>query len=165
MTEQTKTAAIIWQPLDFHHPTDKYFLCGSTHPRVTFEAMFDSSDACAVNCPSRNVLDLIPGKWAFPILCSLQQGPVRTGALMRSVEGISQKMLTQTLRELERDGFVERISHPEVPPRVEYRLTELGQSLSELARAMEKWFIENSPAILAQRNRTTSDLGAKSCDV
>lgn len=126
---------------------------------------FDSTDSCAVNCPSRDVLDLIRGKWAILILCYLQQGSMRTGALMRAIEGISQKMLTQTLRELERDGFVERISYPEVPPRVEYRLTELGQSLSELARSMERWFIANYPAIMANRNRTTSDSAVTACQV
>jgi DNA-binding HxlR family transcriptional regulator len=126
--------------------------------------MFGSSNPCTLNCPSRDVLDLIRGKWAILILCCLQQGPVRTGALMRAVGGISQKMLTQTLRELERDGFVERISYPEVPPRVEYRLTDLGQSLSELARAMEQWFVANYPAIRAKRNRTTNDLAATACD-
>lgn len=126
---------------------------------------FDSTDSCAVNCPSRDVLDLIRGKWAILILCYLQQGSMRTGALMRAIEGISQKMLTQTLRELERDGFVERISYPEVPPRVEYRLTELGQSLSELARSMERWFIANYPSIMANRNRTTSDNAVTACQV
>lgn len=115
--------------------------------------MFEPANPYNLNCPSRDVLDLIGGKWAILILCCLQQGPLRTGALMRSIGGISQKMLTQTLRELERDGMVERISHPEVPPRVEYRLTLLGRSLSELARAMEQWVVANYPAIMAERAR------------
>ncbi len=115
--------------------------------------MFEPANPYDLNCPSRDVLDLIGGKWAILLLCCLQQGPVRTGELMRSVGGISQKMLTQTLRELERNGMVERISHPEVPPRVEYRLTSLGISLGELARAMERWVVENYPAILAEQAR------------
>ncbi len=119
--------------------------------------MFEPANPYNLNCPSRDVLNLIGGKWTILVLCCLQYGPVRTGALMRMVGGISQKMLTQTLRDLERDGFVERISHPEVPPRVEYRLTDLGRSLSELARAMEQWVVSNYPAILAHRNQATSN--------
>ena len=115
--------------------------------------MFEQANPYDLRCPSRDVLELIGGKWAILILCCLQQGPVRTGELMRSVGGISQKMLTQTLRNLERDGFVERISYPEVPPRVEYQLTELGRYLSELARALEQWVVANYPAILEQRQR------------
>jgi DNA-binding HxlR family transcriptional regulator len=116
--------------------------------------MFQPANPYNMDCPSRDVLALIGGKWAILILCCLQQGPVRTGALLRMVGGISQKMLTQTLRDLERDGFVVRISHPEVPPRVEYRLTELGRSLSALARTMEQWVVAHYPAILEQRRRT-----------
>ncbi|MCA3573656.1 MAG: helix-turn-helix transcriptional regulator [Aestuariivirga sp.] len=115
--------------------------------------MFNTANPYNLNCPSRDVLDLVGGKWAILILCCLQQGPVRTGILMRSVGGISQKMLTQTLREMEHNGMIERISHPEVPPRVEYRLTALGRSLSELARAMEQWVVANYPAIMAERAR------------
>lgn len=119
--------------------------------------MFETANPYNLNCPSRELLDLVGGKWSILILCCLQQGPVRTGALKRSVGGISQKMLTQTLRELERDGFVERTSYPEVPPRVEYELTALGRSLSELARAMEQWVVANYPAIMAKRNQSAMD--------
>ncbi len=115
--------------------------------------MFQDANPYNLNCPSRDVLALIGGKWAILILCCLQQGPVRTGVLLRQVGGISQKMLTQTLRDLERDGFVERISYPEVPPRVEYRLTELGHSLSALARGLEQWVVAHYPVILAHRER------------
>lgn len=113
--------------------------------------MFDPANPYDLRCPSRDLLDLIGGKWAILILCCLQQGPVRTGDLMRSVGGISQKMLTQTLRDLERDGFVDRISHPEVPPRVEYKLTDLGRSLSDVVRALEQWVVANYPAIMKKR--------------
>ena len=115
--------------------------------------MLDSENTCNTDCPPRDVLDLIGSKWVIMILCCLKSGPMRTGELMRAATGISQKMLTQTLRDLEHNGFVERISHPEVPPRVEYRLTDLGHSLSELTRVMEQWAVANYPAILAQRSR------------
>lgn len=113
--------------------------------------MFEPANPYNLNCPSRDLLDLVGDKWSILILCCLQQGPVRTGVLMRSIGGISQKMLTQALRGLERDGMVLRISHPEVPPRVEYQLTDLGRSLSELARTMEQWVVAHYPEIMAHR--------------
>ncbi len=73
------------------------------------------------------------------LLCTLRSGPVRTGVLRRTVGGISQKMLTQTLRELERHGLIERVCFDEIPPRVEYKLTRLGRSLSEVILEVERW--------------------------
>lgn len=113
--------------------------------------MFEPANPYNLNCPSRDLLDLIGDKWSILILCCLQQGPIRTGVLVRSIGGISQKMLTQSLRALERNGMVERVNHSEVPPRVEYSLTPLGRSLSELARTMEQWLVANYPAIVAHR--------------
>lgn len=92
-------------------------------------------------CPSREILELIGGKWSVLLICMLQSGPIRTGSLMRSVPDISQKMLTQTLRELQNYGIVERISYPEVPPRVEYRLTQMGHSLAGVVRELEGWIV------------------------
>ena len=120
--------------------------------------MFGAANPYELDCPSRDVLDLIGGKWAILLLCCLQQGPVRTGELKRSVGGISQKMLTQTLRELQLNGIIERVSYPEVPPRVEYRLTPLGVSVSAVARDIEQWVVRHYPAILAARESAAQAL-------
>src|SRR5579859_2663898 len=95
------------------------------------------------NCPSREILELIGGKWSLLILCLLKSGPMRTNLIMRSVQGISQKMLTQTLRDLERTGVVERRSYGEVPPRVEYSLTPLGATLSIVVLQLEHWVVDH----------------------
>jgi DNA-binding HxlR family transcriptional regulator len=97
------------------------------------------------SCPSRDVLELIGGKWSVLVLCALRLGPQRTLSLKRRIDGISQKMLTQTLREMERHGLIQRIDYREVPPRVEYRLTRLGQSLSVLMDQVEAWIVEHYP--------------------
>jgi DNA-binding HxlR family transcriptional regulator len=94
-------------------------------------------------CPSRSILGLIGSKWAMLLVCVLREGPVRTGALKRQIDGISQKMLTQTLRDLERHGIVQRLDYAEVPPRVEYKLTRLGHSLSALVTEIEAWVTNN----------------------
>lgn len=91
------------------------------------------------DCPSQEILALIGGKWSMLLLCVLRDGPIRSGELARRAGGISQKMLTQTLRELERHGIVSRRDYQEVPPRVEYSLTRLGVSLSDLIGQIEAW--------------------------
>ena len=112
------------------------------HPKAN---LFD------LNCSSRDVLELIGGKWSMLLLCALYDCKTRTGQLKRKVQGISQKMLTQTLRELQQNGIVKRISYPEVPPRVEYELTELGYSLAELVVKMERWIVKHHSIILKAR--------------
>jgi DNA-binding HxlR family transcriptional regulator len=103
-------------------------------------------------CPSRAILELIADKWTLLILPALKRGPMRNGDLMRLIEGVSQKMLTQTLRELERNGLVERIDYMEVPPRVEYALTNLGRSLSDAVRRLDGWAESHIPDVLAARS-------------
>ncbi|HCI81273.1 MAG TPA: transcriptional regulator [Ktedonobacter sp.] len=102
------------------------------------------------NCPTRHVLDLIADKWATLIIGLLNnEQPQRFAALQRQIGGISQKMLTQTLRSLERDGLVQRTIYPQVPPRVEYALTPLGQTLCEPIAAIIHWSEENIAAVTA----------------
>jgi len=103
------------------------------------------------NCPSRDVLELVGSKWSMLLLCALYDSKTRTGQLKRKLQGISQKMLTQTLREMQLNGIVKRISYPEVPPRVEYELTKLGYSLAELVVKMEQWIVEHHSVFLKAR--------------
>jgi DNA-binding HxlR family transcriptional regulator len=95
--------------------------------------------AYAKDCPSRQILDRIGDTWSVLVVIMLADGPQRYSALAKRIEGVSPKMLTQTLRGLERDGLIGRTVHAEVPPRVDYALTELGRSLLDLVGALEKW--------------------------
>lgn len=94
------------------------------------------------NNPVEFALHKVGGKWKMPILWRLEKRVFRTGELMRDIPNITQKMLTQQLRELEEDGFVHRKVYPEVPPRVEYSITELGKSVIPLIKALRKWGLE-----------------------
>lgn len=91
------------------------------------------------SCPPRQALELIGDRWTLIVVKALANGNQRYGELHRSIEGISQKMLTQTLRSMERDGLVGRTVHPVVPPKVEYSLTSLGRSLIDLLDAIDTW--------------------------
>jgi DNA-binding HxlR family transcriptional regulator len=103
-------------------------------------------------CPARSVLEVLAEKWALLLVHTLAEGPARTAKLRRRIGGISDKMLIQTLRRLERNGFVARRSYPEVPPRVEYSLTPLGASLSEPITTLDRWVERHLAEIdLAQR--------------
>lgn len=93
----------------------------------------------AQECPSRKILDILANKWSLLVIHALEEGNVRNGQLMRKVEGISQKMLTQTLRELEDLNLVQRKEFEIVPPHVEYRLTKLGKGLLEHVIDLGNW--------------------------
>jgi len=103
------------------------------------------------DCPSRRLLDRIGDRWTVLIMGVLDGGPRRFTEIAAEVEGISQKMLTQTLRSLERDGFVSRTAYAVVPPHVEYELTELGRSLQSPLRALERWAVENMDGVVARQ--------------
>lgn len=104
-------------------------------------------DVFAEACPSRAVLAKIANKWSLLVIDALEDGPVRNGALMRRIEGISQKMLTATLRELEDLGLVSRRQLETVPPHVEYSLTPLGQSLRKAVCELDRWVENNLDAV------------------
>lgn len=100
-------------------------------------------------CPTRRILDHIGSRWAVLIVGAIGTRTVRFSELRRQIAGISQKMLTQTLRTLERDGLVVRSVFPEVPVRVEYTLTPGGRSLLEPLKALEQWSIDHFSEIYA----------------
>ena len=97
------------------------------------------ADAYASDCPSRQVLDRIGDKWTTLVMLLLEDGAKRFSELQRTINGISAKMLAQTLRSLERDGLVTRTIYPEIPPRVEYTLTPLGETLCAPIAAILQW--------------------------
>jgi DNA-binding HxlR family transcriptional regulator len=108
-----------------------------------------SGEVFTEGCPTRVVLDHIMSKWGVLVLLALTDGTLRWGELRREVEGISEKMLASTLRTLEADGLVERTSYPEVPPRVEYALTELGRELMERMLPLVEWVARNAGEIVS----------------
>ncbi|MFG2662496.1 winged helix-turn-helix transcriptional regulator, partial [Streptomyces sp. NPDC048425] len=101
----------------------------------------------------RDTLDRIGDKWSVLVIGILSQGPLRFGVLHQRVPGVSQRMLTLTLRHLERDGIVTRTVYAEVPPRVEYELTELGEGLRATVRAFAQWVTDHHGEIEAARAR------------
>ncbi len=100
------------------------------------------------NCPTRHALDLIGDKYTVLVIIFLQDSPRRFSELQRMITGISQKVLTQTLRSLEREGLLTRTIYPEVPPRVEYALTPLGETLIQPLVALREWAETNIEAVL-----------------
>ena len=100
-------------------------------------------------CPSRLVLDHVTSKWGVLILVALSEQSLRWGELRRVVQGVSEKMLAQTLRVLEQDGFVLRVALPSIPPRVDYSLTDRGHELTERLLPLMEWITANAEDILA----------------
>jgi DNA-binding HxlR family transcriptional regulator len=109
-------------------------------------------DAFLAQCPSRQLLDRISDKWVTLVLAALQGGPQRYSELARTIAGVSQKMLTQTLRTLERDGLLTRTVMPTVPVTVTYELTTLGRSLQEVIAGLKLWAESHMDQVLAARD-------------
>ncbi len=111
----------------------------------------DTASPVTEACPIVEVLDHVAGKWAIGILVTAAHGPVRFTELEREVEGISRRMLTLTLRKLERDGLLVRTVYPTVPPRVEYTLTDMARELHQTLVGLTSWAEKHRGAIAAAR--------------
>lgn len=112
---------------------------------------FAQGRVMAADCPSRPILQHITSRWGGLVLVALADGAKRFGELRRAIEGISERMLSKTLKELEGDGMLRRQSFETVPPHVEYSLTEFGAQAAEKIAALAVWVEENLPAILARQ--------------
>ncbi|WP_460511236.1 winged helix-turn-helix transcriptional regulator [Frigoribacterium salinisoli] len=110
-------------------------------------------DPYVAGCPSRRLLDRIGDRWTVLVVGTLAPGPRRFSEIRRQIQGISQKMLTQTLRALERDGLVTRTVHAEVPPRVVYELTEAGRTLQGPLAALQAWAVEHYGQVAEAHDR------------
>ncbi|NNM60347.1 MAG: helix-turn-helix transcriptional regulator [Legionellales bacterium] len=110
-------------------------------------------------CPTRELLDRLGDKWSVLLIIALAKAPEkkhRFSVLLKNIDGISQRMLTRTLRYLERDGFINRHFYPEIPPKVEYELTPLGESIFKIMLELKMW-VENNWEIIYDA-RTNFDL-------
>jgi DNA-binding HxlR family transcriptional regulator len=111
-------------------------------------------DLFATECPSREILKHVTSRWGVLVLVALMEGTHRFSDLRRKVGGVSEKMLAQTLQYLEQDGFINRVSHPVMPPHVEYSLTPLGEQVGNQVGALAEWIESNLPKIKkAQQKR------------
>jgi DNA-binding HxlR family transcriptional regulator len=111
----------------------------------------EAYDAFLAECPTRQLLETLSDKWMGLVVASLGRGPMRHSELARKIAGVSQKMLTQTLRTLERDGLVTRTVTPTVPVRVDYELTPLGRDLAPVMVAIKTWAEAHMDEVRAAR--------------
>lgn len=122
-------------------------------PKSRYERSCSAASSPSEGRAIRDILDRVGDKWSLLVIVTLQEGRLRFGELQRHIPGVSQRMLTLTLRQLERDGLLSRTVHAEVPPRVEYDLTATGRTLIEPSRALANWAIEHYPAIERAREQ------------
>src|SRR3954453_7028245 len=116
-------------------------------------------NAFIAECPTRHLVDTLGDKWVTLVLCALANGPKRYTEIARQIAGVSQKMLTQTLRTLERDGMLRRHVTPSVPVRVDYSLTPLGESLMVVVAQIKAWAEANMDAVHDARERYVKSAG------
>ena len=118
---------------------------------ITYKIPNKLDPALTAACPIRDVLDRIGDKWSVLLVKTLEGGPLRFGVLRREIGDISQRMLTETLRHLQRDGLIYRKVYPTVPPSVEYGLTDLGRSLLLPLEQLVEWSAQNHDVVKAAR--------------
>lgn len=114
---------------------------------ATLSAQLQRGDLLAVDCPSREVLKHVTSRWGVLVLMTLEGGTHRFSELRRTIGGVSERMLAQTLQWLEGDGLVDRVAYEVVPPHVEYSLTPLGREAAERVRALADWIETSLPRI------------------
>lgn len=128
---------------------------GSTAQPEALSGLLQRGLVFSEACPSREILKHLTSRWGVLVLLALLEGMHRYSTLRRKIGGVSEKMLAQTLQQLEADGFLTRTSLPVVPPHVEYRLTSLGQEAAERVRVLADWIEVNMPRILeAQQDKS-----------
>jgi len=126
-------------------------------PPLGLSERFERGDLFAAPCPSREVLNHVCSRWGVLILIALRGGTHRFSELRRKMGGVSEKMLAQSLQALARDGFVSRVSHPVVPPFVEYSLTPLGEEVAEKVVDLADWIELNLSRVMDAREEIEAD--------
>ena len=125
-------------------------------PQVNTEklpARLRRGEVLAAECPSREILNHVTSRWGVLVLTVLMEGTHRFSDLRRKIGGVSEKMLAQTLQQLEKDGFVDRITFPVVPPHVEYSLTPMGVQIGTQVDGLVDWIESNLPKILKAKQK------------
>ncbi len=120
---------------------------------LSFPEQVRRGELLNADCPSREVLKRVTSRWGVLVLIALSNETLRFSALRRKIGGVSEKMLAQTLQNLEEDGFVERIAYPVVPPHVEYKLTQLGKEIQVQIEGLTVWLEDNLHRIMEQRQQ------------
>ncbi|WP_067704358.1 MULTISPECIES: helix-turn-helix domain-containing protein [unclassified Erwinia] len=123
----------------------------SAQPLSTLSEKFRRGELLNTHCPSREVLKRLTSRWSLLVLVALEEETLRFGELRKKIGGVSERMLAQTLRFMEEDGFVERIAWEVVPPHVEYRLTPLGQEVRGQVTGLADWIEMNLHQIMGNR--------------